>query len=118
MKSIIKEVIRDLRKNCTKSEKIFWESVRNRKLKNRKFFRQYPITFDINDQKRFFIADFYCYEKKLVVEIDGGIHEKQKEYDALRTDIINHLGIKVIRFKNDEIMHNLDSVISKLLKYL
>ena len=84
MKAIITQTARNLRKNATKAEKIFWESVRNRKIKNKKFYRQYPIEFEYYDKIRHFIADFYCHECKLVVEIDGGIHETQKEYDSPR----------------------------------
>lgn len=89
MRQKIKNLARDLRRNETKYEKIFWDVVRNRKLYGIKFLRQYPIKFKYYDETRFFIADFYCAEKSLVVEIDGKIHEKQKDYDELRTYIIN-----------------------------
>ena len=118
MKNLVIEVARKLRKHSTKSEKIFWEAVRGRKINNLKFNRQFPIYFEYEGKKRFFIADFYCYEKRLIVEIDGGIHEKQKDYDKLRTTIIEKLGIKVIRFMNDEIIKNIDDVIYKLRKYV
>ena len=114
LKNTIKQAARNLRKNNTNAEKIFWQIVRNRRIKNRKFYRQYPINFECDEQKRFFIADFYCHECKLVVEIDGNIHEKQKDYDKFRSFIINQLGIKVIRFKNEEIENSLDDVIAKL----
>lgn len=64
--------------------------------------------------KRFFIADFYCKEKKLVIEIDGGIHEKQREYDKYRTFIIEQLGMRVIRFTNDEVRFETEKVIKEL----
>ena len=92
------KVARELRKHSTPAEKILWGEVRNRKLLNKKFNRQFPIYFEYDGRPRFFIADFYCYEKNLVVEIDWGIHEQQSDPDKLRTIIINELGIKVIRF--------------------
>ena len=85
---LIKETVRSLRINSTKGEKIFWEAVRNRKINGKKFLRQFPIKFEIFGQKRFFIADFYCFECKLVVELDGKIHERQKDYDEMRTQLI------------------------------
>ena len=56
----------------------------------------------------------YCTKNRLVVEIDGKSHEYQKQYDELRTHIINNLGIKVVRFRNEEIEKNVHSVIEKL----
>ncbi|MBL7129588.1 MAG: DUF559 domain-containing protein, partial [Ignavibacteria bacterium] len=64
----------------------------NRKKCNNEFYRQYPIEFTYFNKTRYFIAYLYCHESKLVVEIDGGIHETQKDYDKLRTEIINQLG--------------------------
>ncbi|MDP6685133.1 MAG: DUF559 domain-containing protein [Candidatus Marinimicrobia bacterium] len=64
------------------------------------------------------MADFYCHECKLIVEIDGGIHESQKEYDELRTWIINQLDFQVIRFKNEDVLHAKSNVIQRLRTYL
>ncbi|NIA18496.1 MAG: DUF559 domain-containing protein [Simkaniaceae bacterium] len=114
----IKEVCRHLRRNSTEAEKVFWQAVRNRKVKNRKFTRQYPIRFEYDGQNRFFIADFYCHECKLVVEIDGGIHETQREYDKLRTGIINQSGLRVIRFTNERVINSLEKVIEQLKTWL
>ncbi|RLC54291.1 MAG: hypothetical protein DRH79_00995 [Candidatus Cloacimonadota bacterium] len=77
--------------------------------------RQYPIKFDWNNQIRFFIADFYCHEAKLVIEIDGCIHQTQKEYDKMRKQIINLLGFRIIRFSNEDILINLNKAIEKLV---
>jgi len=109
-----KSVCRDLRKRSTRSEQIFWDAVRNRKILGKKFLRQYPIFFEYMNQKRFFIADFYCHEKRLVVEIDGKNHDLQKEYDELRSYIINNMGINVIRFRNGQIVNNLERVLVRL----
>ena len=110
----INQICRDLRKNSTPAEKKFWQIVRNRQIKGFKFNRQYPINFEINDVKRFFVADFYCHNLKLVIEIDGGIHETQRDYDKLRTEMINRLGMNVYRFSNTEVLNNIDVVIKKL----
>lgn len=114
LRFIERELCRELRKNATHSEKIMWEVLRNRKLNDRKFYRQYAMFYDFNGIEKFFIADFYCYEVKLVIEIDGGYHERQKEYDKLRTDIINLLGIKVICFTNEEVENNLNNAIKSI----
>jgi very-short-patch-repair endonuclease len=99
----IKTAARDLRRRQTPSEGLLWELLRDRRLAGKKFLRQHPIRFGYYGEMRFFIADFYCAEEKLVVEIDGSIHEFQQDYDLLRTWVINQLGIKVIRFKNEEL---------------
>ena len=109
-----KRVCRDLRKKSTRSEQIFWDAVRNRKILGKKFLRQHPIFFEYMNQERFFIADFYCYEGRLVVELDGNTHDYQKEYDELRSYIINNLGIEVIRFRNRDIENNIGKVLIRL----
>ena len=116
--SDITQVVRELRKEETLAEKKFWNLVRNRQINGMKFRRQYPISFEWDDQIKHFIADFYCHECKLVIEIDGGIHELQKNYDILRTYIINQLRIKVIRFSNKEVLNNIESVLVKLKKFV
>lgn len=114
----IKEVTRKLRKNQTNSEKIFWELVRNRKLVGRKFFRQHALKFFFEGKERFFIADFYCSELKLVIELDGSIHDNQQEYDKFRDYIINSMKITVLRFSNDDIENNIAEVLNKLIPIL
>jgi very-short-patch-repair endonuclease len=116
MKESIKEICRRFRKNQTKAESNFWNTVRNRQLEGYKIQRQYPINFEWNNKNKFFIADFYCHEAKLIIEIDGGIHETQKNYDKNRDKIIKLLGYNIIRFQNEEIMKHLDNVIKKLKK--
>lgn len=118
MDDLVKIAARSLRNNQTGSEKIFWNAVRQRKIMDLRFMRQHPVTFLYDNRERFFIADFYCAKKRLVVEIDGGIHEKQKDYDELREYIIKSLGYKIIRFTNEEINHDLDNVVKKLEKEL
>ena len=109
---------RALRINMTEAEKIFWDYVRDKKFLNKKFRRQHLIKFEIDGVKRHFIADFYCFEGKLVIEIDDGIHECQKNYDEYRTYIINILGYNVIRFSNDDVLYNFEKVITELKEIL
>ncbi len=114
----IKDTVRSLRKNQTEAEKVFWEVVRAKRFEGKKFARQYPIIFEYEEKIRFFVADFYCHEKKLVIEIDGKIHEDQKERDEFRTFIINQLDIQVIRFTNEEGLNDLEKVKKELKKFL
>ncbi len=97
----IKQIQESLRKNPTKAEKIIWRYLRNKKT-GHKIRRQHII-----DR---YIADFVCLRKKLIIEIDGMIHIKQREYDDFRTIILNELGFKVIRFSNDDIYRDPETV--------
>ncbi|MFQ6610141.1 MAG: endonuclease domain-containing protein [Fidelibacterota bacterium] len=114
MNRSITDISRKFRRNSTPAENAFWQAVRNRIVHNLKFNRQYPITFSDGSKTAHFIADFYCHEYRLIVEIDGGIHEFQKEYDRLRTDILNTRGYNVIRFKNEQVLQDLNSVLEEL----
>ena len=111
---IAKVVCRDLRKRGTKAEQMLWNELRNRKLLSKKFYRQYPIFYDLTGKESFFVADFYCYEAKLIIELDGEIHKYKLKEDKNRTHILNMLGLKVIRFKNKEVEEKLDSVLEKI----
>lgn len=117
-KELAKYFARELRKNSTIAENIFWEAVRNRRFLNKKFYRQYVIFYDNQGKERFFIADFYCPEEKIIVELDGGIHNKQKNYDKIRSEFIESKSIRVIRFKNREIENSLSEVFDRLKRFL
>lgn len=110
----IRATCRWLRNNATPAEQRFWQLVRNRQILQKKFHRQYPIKFIDEGAPGFFVADFYCHECRLIVEIDGGIHEKQRQYDRLRTHIINELGIQVIRFSNSAALQKPQRVVRRL----
>ena len=74
---------RRLRRNQTESEEIFWQQIRNRKINNLKFLRQHPFIYKaVNFKLYYFIADFYCAEKKIIIELDGKIHEGQKVFHS------------------------------------
>ena len=98
----------DLRKNETEAEKLLWNKLKRKQVSGYKFRRQHPIEH--------FIVDFYCHEVKLVIELDGEIHDiaENKEYDTNRTFEIEKYGIKIIRFKNERIYENIDNVINEI----
>jgi len=81
-----------------------------------KFLRQHPIFVFVDGRKRFFIADFYCHELLLVIEIDGEIHRRQRDYDELRTHLLGRKMIGVIRFSNDEVLINVNKTLVELKK--
>ena len=99
---------RELRQESTEAEKLLWAELRNKKLNGLKFRRQHPI-----DK---FVADFYCHEKKIVIELDGSIHDEKinKEYDEARTAMLAGLNVIVLRFKNEDITNNLKEVLKKI----
>lgn len=91
------------RKNQTDAEKLLWQKLRNRQLSGFKFHRQYPI--------QVYILDFYCPEKKLAIELDGSQHVKNKLYDEKRTSVLSKYKIRVLRFMDNEMLQNTDSVL-------
>ncbi len=115
---VAKVVCRELRRNETEAEKVLWEAIRNNNLFGTKFYRQHPIFHDITGKETFFVADFYCFTKKLIIELDGKYHKYRLIEDKHRTDILNSLGLNVIRFSNDEVINNLGRVINKIKKSL
>ena len=70
---------RNLRKKQTVAEEILWARIRNKQINGIKFLRQHPVFYEYDRRERYFIADFYCKDLHLVIEIDGGIHEQQKD---------------------------------------
>ena len=114
----IKETIRMLRRRSTEAEEIFWEAVKNRRFHGLRFRRQHPVHVEENGIIWTFIADFYCTERKLVIELDGPIHERQKNYDKARDTAIESLGLRVIRIDNATVLSNLDSLLRMLVTYI
>jgi very-short-patch-repair endonuclease len=114
----IKKHSRELRLNMTESEKLLWKEIKNRKLAGFKFLRQHPIIYK-GDLIRlnYFVADFYCDEKKLVIELDGPIHESYKVYDEYRDFELENLGLKILRIKNEELT-DVKKVLKKIESHL
>jgi very-short-patch-repair endonuclease len=114
--NIAKMISRDLRKNSTNTEKLLWNKLRDKRFSNKKFRRLHPIFHDISGKESFFVGDFYCNESKLIIELDGIIHKLKK--DKLRMDILNDLGLRVVRFSNTEVENNLEEVFNKIKKLI
>jgi very-short-patch-repair endonuclease len=104
----LKDRRKKLRNNPTQAEAFLWGYLKNSQLEGGKFRRQSSI--------KNFIVDFYCPEEKLVIELDGDFHfdEKVMKDDEKRTKQIEEEGIKVIRFENQEVLLNLDTVLSEI----
>ncbi|MGM9746433.1 MAG: endonuclease domain-containing protein [Paludibacteraceae bacterium] len=98
-----------LRTTMTYAETLLWNRLKNRQL-GVKFRRQHPL--DI------FIADFYCHACKLVIEIDGDIHNFQHEYDVGRTAELQRYGIRVIRFTNEDVESHIEQVVERIKQVL
>jgi cyclase len=101
------QIAERLRRNMTVTEKIIWDRVCKNQLGVR-IRRQHPVWK--------FIADFYCHEVKLIIEIDGGIHlrPENKEYDISRDTILKEFQIEILRFTNDEVINGPELVIEKI----
>ncbi len=99
-----RERARSLRKNMTDSERLLWAKLRNRRFAGFKFRRQVPLGP--------FIADFVCFDRRLILEFDGGQHAEaqQQEYDRARTDWLEKNGFQVVRFWNHELWQEGDAV--------
>ena len=99
------ERAKELRREMTPAEKLLWQEVRAKKLGVR--FRRQQII-------QGFIVDFYCHKTALVVEVDGDIHDLQKEEDERREKVLSEMGLRVVRFGNDEIGMDLSAVVGKI----
>ena len=99
------ERAKELRREMTPAEKILWEELRANKL-GVHFRRQQVIAG--------FIVDFYCHKSALVVEVDGDIHDLQQEEDARREKALRELGLRIVRFRKDEVVRNLSAVVGKI----
>jgi len=97
---------KNLRKNPTAAEATLWQYLRHKQLVGYKFRRQYPIYG--------FIVDFYCHEKKLIIEVDGLIHNQQQNRDHGRDIILQQHGYTTLRFTNKEIFDDISSIIKKI----
>ena len=97
---------KELRREMTPAERILWQQLRRNQLNGWHFRRQQIIDG--------FIADFYCHAAGLVIELDGGIHQRQADYDAERDQVLTAHGLRVMRFKNEEVLRDLKSVLARI----
>ena len=99
------ERAKELRREMTPAEKLLWQQIRANKLGVR-FRRQQVI--------QGFIVDFYCHKAGLVIEVDGDIHDLQKEEDERREKVLSEMGLRVVRFQNDDVVKSLSAVVGKI----
>jgi very-short-patch-repair endonuclease len=97
---------RRLRKNLTPAEQILWQALKGKQLNGLRFRCQHPVGL--------FIIDFFCPQSKLVVELDGEVHNEQMEYDTARTEQFKAYSYRVLRFRNEEVLDNLPSVLERI----
>lgn len=102
----LKPIAREMRSKPTEAEDLLWQRLRRFHLSGYKFRRQHNIER--------FIVDLYCAKAKLVVEVDGPIHQYQGEEDAIRQQYLESQGLKVLRFSNDAVLDDTDKVIEKI----
>jgi very-short-patch-repair endonuclease len=102
----LKPLARQKRKEPTKAEMLLWAQLRNHQLSGVHFRRQHCIER--------FIVDFYCAEANLAVEIDGPIHQYQKEEDSIRQGYLEFYGLHVLRFSNDDVIYRLARVLQQI----
>jgi very-short-patch-repair endonuclease len=106
LSSKVLEAARDFRKNPTRSEALLWQALRGKRLSGIKFRRQQPIGP--------FVVDFYAPALRLVIEIDGAIHQQQREVDQIRQYILESLDLKVLRFSAEQVENDIASVLSSI----
>ena len=102
-----RRLAKKLREEITPAEALLWEFLRNRNT-GFKFRRQHPLSI--------YVADFYCHELKLVIEVDGSVHDEinQKMHDESRTNNLKLTGITVVRFTNEDVLNNIDAVLKRI----
>jgi very-short-patch-repair endonuclease len=101
---------KELRNNSTYAEVFFWQQIKKGQLEGRKFRRQTSVGS--------YIVDFYCPEEKIVVELDGEVHfdEEARKYDKERTEYLESIGLRVIRFENQDVLKNTEYVMNTIKK--
>jgi very-short-patch-repair endonuclease len=105
-----RQFARGLRKVPTPAEDKLWQALRGRRFQDLKFKRQVPIGS--------YTVDFLCFERKLIIELDGRQHDWFAEYDAKRTEDIEHHGFTVLRFKNSDVIDDIDDVMVRIARAL
>ncbi len=106
----LKPIAQEKREEPTEAEKVLWKYLRKHQLHGLSFRRQHCLGQ--------FIVDFYCAEVKLVIEIDGKIHQYQKEKDQIRQEYIENFNLKLLRFTNDDILHDISKVLEQIETFL
>ena len=102
----VEKAARDLRRNMTPAEETLWKALRYQRVGGLRFRRQHPVGR--------FVLDFYCPSVKLAIEVDGGIHDQQRDRDEERIGVMNAAEIRVLRFRNEEVLNDLPSVLRRI----
>ena len=102
--------VRELRKNLTEAERLLWKNLRLRQIAGYKFRRQQPIGE--------YIVDFLCFEKRLIVEVDGGQHAEEIAYDSKRDEWLKSQGFSILRFWNHQVSKEIEAVKERILEEL
>ncbi|MBI2171896.1 MAG: endonuclease domain-containing protein [Chloroflexi bacterium] len=100
---------RQLRKDMTEAERRLWQALRNGQMNGHRFRRQQVLDG--------YIVDFYCHSLGLVVEVDGPVHDQQQEYDQARDKTLAMRGLTILRFKNQEVMDDILTVLRRISTY-
>jgi len=108
----LKNFARGLRINLTDAERLLWEKIRRKQIKDYQFYRQKNIGN--------FIVDFYCPGAKIIIEIDGGQHNSVEglKKDRVRDNYLAGLGFTVLRFSDREVLTNVDAVLERIYEHL
>jgi very-short-patch-repair endonuclease len=106
MTSRLTKLAKTLRKNATHVEALLWKKLKARQFEGIKFRRQQPIED--------FIVDFVSFEKRIIIELDGGQHAENRQRDRERDRLLTEAGFKVLRFWNNEVQENLDGVLERI----
>ena len=111
---LIFENAKQLRKNMTEAEKLLWTYLK-KDINGFKFRRQHPFIYStLQFKQQFFVADFYCAKKKMIIELDGRVHDFQKDYDKNRDEVLAELGLKTIRIKNEQLQNDMAGVLQMI----
>ncbi len=106
----LKPIAREKRNEPTEAENLLWQQLRNYKVSGFKFRHQHTIGQ--------FIVDFYCAKARLVIEVDGLIHQYQGEEDTIRQEYLESLDLRVLRFSNNTILNDIDDVMKQITTFL
>jgi len=110
MNKQLQERSRDFRKNLTDAEQKLWQKIRNKQIRGNKFRRQFVLGN--------YIVDFICLDKRLIIEVDGGQHMDNVNYDLQRDEWLKNQNFKVLRFWNNQVLNEIDSVLEVIVKNL
>ncbi len=105
---------RELRKKQTATEQVLWQQLRGRRLGGWKFMRQRPILIELHGRGTFAVADFYCAEAKLVIEVDGTVHEVLRREDEARDQAFAKRGYSVMRISASDVEQHLQQVLDQI----